>query len=134
MKSMLAARYNFLIADDIVMNRFLLKEIVSEIANQVFEARNGRETIALLKEKPVDIILLDIEMPDMNGVDTARFIRKEMEWPLSQTAIVALTAHNPADFFKSFHSAGFDQLITKPYSIEKIINVIHTLDLTTKSR
>lgn len=131
---MTTAKYNFLIADDIVMNRFLLKEIVEEIANETYEASNGREAIDLLKEKPVDIVLMDIEMPDMNGVETTRYIRKELEAPLNNIPVIALTAHNPTDFFESYRNAGFDQLITKPYSIDKIMNVISSLNQIPKSR
>ncbi len=127
-------RYNFLIADDIIMNRFLLREIVTEIANEVFEAGNGNEVIDLLNNKSVDIILMDIEMPEMNGVDTTKFIRNKMEPPLSETPIIALTAHNPKDFFENHRNVGFDHLITKPYSIEKVMQVISTLDHIPKSR
>jgi CheY-like chemotaxis protein len=124
----MTTRYNFLIADDIIFNRFLLKEIVSDLANQIHEAQNGQEAIELLKEHPIDIILMDIEMPVMNGMETTRYIREELDSPLNKTTVIALTAHNPSDFFKHFQKAGFDHLITKPYSIEKIKQVIHSLD------
>ena len=128
------AKYNFLIADDIIMNRFLLSEIVSEIAHEIFEAGTGKEAIGLIQEKPIDIILMDIEMPDMNGVETTQYIRENLKPPLSQLPVVALTAHNPSDFFKNYQNAGFDQLITKPYSIDKILQVISSLDDLPKSR
>lgn len=131
---MIHAKYNFLIADDIIMNRFLLKEIIAEIAHEIFEACNGKQAIELVKEKPIDIIMMDIEMPDMNGVETAKYIRENLEPPLSRLPIVALTAHNPHDFFNNYQKAGFDQLITKPYAIDKIIQVISSLNDLPKSR
>mgnify|MGYP006288675561 CR=1 FL=1 len=131
---MTTAKYNFLIADDIIMNRFLLREIVSEIAHQIYEAGNGREAVKLLQENAIDIVLMDIEMPEMNGVETTQYIRSKMEYPLSRVPVIALTAHNPADFFKSYQNAGFDQLITKPYSIDKIMRVITSLNDLPKSR
>jgi CheY-like chemotaxis protein len=124
----MTTRYNFLIADDIIFNRFLLKEIVADLANQIHEAQNGQQAIELLKEHPIDIILMDIEMPVMNGLESTRYIREQLESPLNQTTVIALTAHNPADFFKHFEQAGFDHLITKPYSIDKIKQVIRSLD------
>ena len=124
----MTTRYNFLIADDIIFNRFLLKEILAELTNQAHEAQNGREVIEVLKHHPIDIILMDIEMPVMNGMDTTRYIREQLESPLNKTPVIALTAHNPSDFFTNFQKAGFDHLITKPYSIEKIIQVIRSLN------
>ncbi|MBS3808073.1 MAG: response regulator [Bacteroidales bacterium] len=131
---MTTSKYNFLIADDIIMNRFLLREIISEIANEIYEAGSGREAVDLLRENPIDIVLMDIEMPEMNGVETTQYIRKKMNHPLSGIPVIALTAHNPADFFTSHQSAGFDQLITKPYSIDKIMRVISSLNDLPKSR
>lgn len=124
----MTTRYNFLIADDIIFNRFLLKEILSNLANRTYEAQNGREVIEILKHHPIDIILMDIEMPVMNGMDTTRYIREQLESPLNKIPVIALTAHNPSDFFSHFHKAGFDHLITKPYSIEKVKQVIRSLD------
>jgi len=69
---------------------------------------------------------MDIEMPVMNGVETTKFIRKEMPFPKNMLPIIALTAHNPDDFFDSYHSAGFNYLLTKPYSLNKVLDVIHT--------
>jgi len=131
---MTSSKYNFLIADDIIMNRFLLREIVSDISNEIYEAGDGREAVQLLQKNPVDIILMDIEMPEMNGVETTRYIRNKLDPPLCSIPVIALTAHNPADFFGSYQNAGFDQLITKPYSIDKIIGVIASLSNLPKSR
>jgi CheY-like chemotaxis protein len=70
---------------------------------------------------------MDIEMPVMNGLETCVYIRKKMNSPKSVTSIVALTAHNPSLFFEDFSDAGFDELLTKPYSLDKIIELINNL-------
>lgn len=113
-----------LIVDDIFVNRILLSEIASEIGCEFKLASNGKEAIQQLQSLHFDMILMDIEMPVMNGLETTKFIRNEFDKEKSKIPIVALTAHNPNDFFDEFNSAGFDELLTKPYLISKIQKVI----------
>ena len=131
---MITHPYNLLIADDIIMNRFLLKEVVASVAGNIYEAANGKEVIQILYDHPVDIILMDIEMPVMNGLETTRYIRNKLESPLNRIPIIALTAHNPLDFFKTYQEAGFDQLITKPYSINKVTQTIQSIQINPNTR
>lgn len=114
-----------LIVDDIFVNRLLLKEIVKNICGQCFEAQNGKEAIDIIQREKVDLVFMDIEMPVMNGLETTKFIREKLPSPLRFIPVIALTAHNPANFFEDFHDAGFDFLMTKPYSIEKITKAIN---------
>ena len=120
--------FNLLIVDDIIMNRILLKEISAEFAGKVLEAENGEKAIRIIRSEKVNLVFLDIEMPVMNGLDTIRYIRNEMEYPYCDIPVVALTAYNPADFFADFKKEGFNELLTKPYSIEKVINVLSSVD------
>ena len=122
-------KYNFLIVDDIFMNRLLLKEIIRELCNTLIEAKNGKEAIEILDQESIDIILMDIEMPVMNGVETTKYIRTQMPFPKNKLPIIALTAHNPDDFFDDYNNAGFDKLLTKPYSFKKILNTIESFGI-----
>ena len=63
-------------------------------------------------------------MPVMNGIETTKYIREKLNSPKSTMPIVALTAHNPDDFFETFEKAGFDDLITKPYLLDKISRTV----------
>lgn len=64
----------------------------------------------------------------VSGVETAQYIRNEMAPPpLNAIPIIALTSHNPDIFFEDFSNVGFDELITKPYSVEKIRAKINEL-------
>ena len=74
-----------------------------------------------------DIIISDVVMPVMNGIETTEHIRNKMPYPKNLITVIALTAHNPALFIKDFSCAGFDDLITKPYSLDKITNLINNL-------
>ncbi len=117
-------KYNILIVDDILMNRILLKEFLRNISNNVKEANNGLEAIEILKTSEIDVVLMDIEMPMMNGLETTKYIRNELPSPINNVPVIALTAHNPNDFFEDFSCVGFNDLLTKPYSFKKVINAI----------
>jgi CheY-like chemotaxis protein len=109
-----------LIVDDIYTNRYLLSELVKLTGNEVVLAQNGEEAIRILENQEIDLVFMDIEMPVMNGIETTMYIRKEMPFPKNALPIIALTAHNPELFFEDFSDVGFDELITKPYSVEKL--------------
>lgn len=127
-ETMEVKKYNFLIVDDIFMNRLLLKEIVSDLSNSVTEAENGQQAIDILNSNnSIEVVLMDIEMPVMNGVETTKYIRSKLSYPKNRIPIIALTAHNPDDFFDDFSNAGFDELLTKPYSFQKILEVIKAI-------
>jgi len=113
-----------LIVDDIFVNRVLLSEIASELGYSFELASNGKEAIEKLEQKKIDIILMDIEMPVMNGLETTKYIRTQLNKEKATVPIIALTAHNPNDFFEEFNSAGFNRLLTKPYLLNKIQSVI----------
>ena len=109
-----------LIVDDIFTNRLLLAEILRNLGLEFDEVENGREAIEAIQKENYDLVLMDIEMPVMNGLETTKFIREELPCPKNNIFIVALTAHNPQLFFEDFKDVGFNRLLVKPYNIEKI--------------
>ena len=114
------ANLRILVVDDIYTNRYLLSELVKMTGNEVVLAENGQQAIEILENERIDIIFMDIEMPVMNGIETTRHIRTKLLPPLNGLPVIALTAHNPEMFFEDYADAGFDELITKPYSVEKV--------------
>ena len=113
-----------LIVDDIFINRLLLKEIISDIGFEIEEAVDGKQALEFFTRGSFDVILMDIEMPIMNGIETTQYIRRHFDPPKCDIPIVALTAHNPSLFFDDFSDVGFSQIITKPYSLSKIKTTI----------
>jgi len=113
-----------LIVDDIFTNRLLLAEVLRSLDIEFDQAENGKEAIDAFEKIHYDLILMDIEMPVMNGLETTKFIREEMPPPKNRVVIVALTAHNPQLFFEDFQDVGFDQLLTKPYSLDKLSEIL----------
>ncbi len=116
-----------LVVDDIYTNRYLLSELIQLTGNEVILAENGEEAIKILNSQEIHMVFMDIEMPVMNGVETTQYIRNELPPPLNAIPVIALTAHNPELFFDDYSDAGFDELVTKPYSVEKIREKIREL-------
>jgi len=113
-----------LIVDDILVNRLLLKEVMKNLEITCVEAQNGKEAIDIIANERIDLVFMDIEMPVMNGLETTKYVREKLPSPKKYIPIVALTAHNPANFFDDYRDVGFDYIMTKPYSIEKIKQAI----------
>ncbi len=123
-----------LVTDDIFTNRLLLSEIIEDLGHTHLEAENGKIAIEILMEhNDIDIVLMDIEMPVMNGIEATKHIRKSFAAPKSNMPVVALTAHNPKIFFDDYKDVGFDQLLTKPYSVQKIINLLESFSTIIKN-
>lgn len=119
--------FKILIVDDIFTNRLLLSELIKTLGHNSVQAENGKQAVDFLEKEDFDLILMDIEMPVMNGLETTQIIRKTFPSPKNVVTIVALTAHNPSLFFEDFSDAGFDELLTKPYSLDKIVELINNL-------
>ena len=113
-----------LIVDDIFSNRLLLSSTLDSIGIKSKMVDNGQKAIESLQEDDFGMVLLDIEMPVMNGIETAKYIREEMSDNYNKLPIIALTAHNPEEYGKKINEAGFNEILSKPYSVEKLGNII----------
>jgi CheY-like chemotaxis protein len=114
-----------IIADDYYTNRLLVSEILKSLGHDFIIAENGQQALeALESNNDVDLVLMDLEMPVMNGVEAMRYIRDKLVSPKSNIPIIALTAHNPGTFIQEGHAQGFNKLMGKPYSIDKIAELL----------
>lgn len=109
-----------LITDDLYTNRLQTAIALRSMGFTYEEATHGDEAIEKLQAKDYDLILMDIEMPVRNGLETTRYIRKYFTGKKRNIPIVAVTAHNPDDFFSDYKDVGFDGLISKPVTREKL--------------
>lgn len=113
-----------LIVDDIFSNRLLLSSTLEGIGIESKSVANGLAAIEILEKEAFNIVFLDIEMPVMNGMETMRHIRRNMLEPVCDMPVIALTAHNPNEYGDEMYLAGFTEILSKPYSIEKIQSLI----------
>ena len=116
---------NVLIVEDNELNRFLAVTILKKWNANIHIAENGEEAVAAVKNKEIDIVLMDIQMPVMDGVAAAIAIRNELN---SNVPIIALTANALESEKEKCWQAGMNEYITKPYNpaflLEKIIFLI----------
>lgn len=111
---------NILIADDLYTNRLHTAIILRGMGYTFDQASNGDEAIEKLNKYDYDLILMDIEMPVRNGLETTRYIRNNFSEKKKEVVIIAITAHNPQEYFSDYAQAGFDGLISKPVTKEKL--------------
>jgi len=106
-----------LVTDDMAMNRALVKQAFS-VGYGVIEAETGEQALEILASRPVDVLLLDILMPGMDGYETCKAIRKRPD--LSLLPIILLTAlGNPEDVLKGME-AGATDYVAKPFNIVEL--------------
>lgn len=121
-------KINILIVDDFMSNRLLIIDLLEDIENlQTFESKNGLEAIELIKKNKIDVVFLDIEMPVMNGFETAWHIRNDLQLNTKSIKVIALTAH-PYEYVRENECfCFFDGVINKPYTMDKIHEILNKL-------
>ncbi|MCX7954223.1 MAG: ATP-binding protein [Bacteroidales bacterium] len=117
-----------LVAEDNDLNRKLITILLKKqyILN-VIEAKNGHEVINILNEKNVDILIIDIQMPEMDGYETIKFIREKFSSPKSQIPAIALTAFAFPEEKEKCFKYGFNEYIVKPFKPKELFILIHKL-------
>ena len=121
--SLLGAK-KILIAEDVELNQFIACQILGSWGMEVAVANNGKEALEMVQKTPFDLILMDIQMPEMDGIDATRLIRK-LDNPIkSSIPIIALTANALKGDNVRYMQAGMNDYLTKPYTEAKLYSVI----------
>ena len=110
---------SILVAEDEDSNYELVK-IVLHKRYRLIRAHNGIEAVTLNEEEHPDLILMDIRMPEMNGLDATRII-KEVD---SSTPVIALSAYAFEENIREAKSAGCDEFMAKPFKVENLIEMV----------
>ncbi|WP_235427097.1 response regulator [Cohnella kolymensis] len=114
-----------LVVDDQQINRLISRQLLIELGFNVVLANNGKEALDILERSPVDLILMDLYMPVMDGIETAIKIRADNRF--NELPIVALTADDKQDQRIRCLNAGMNDVIAKPLQSEVIISVVSRL-------
>ena len=117
-----------LIIEDDAINCMLYKEILADTSVNIDFAYDGQEGIDKFKEKYYDLVLLDLGLPKIHGLEVAKLIKEyeEKEQIAIKTAIIVLTANNFPGTRKLAIDAGVDEYLTKPFDIHYLKSVVKT--------
>jgi signal transduction histidine kinase len=114
-----------LAAEDNPVNRLVLKTLLAQVGVEPLMVVNGAEALAAFDQGPWDLILMDVQMPVMDGPSAARAIRaREAERGAPPTPIIALTANAMSHQLDEYRAAGMDGLLAKPIEIARLYEVL----------
>jgi two-component system, sensor histidine kinase len=116
-----------LAAEDIPTNQLVLKTIMQSFGVEITMVDNGRQAVEAWLSAPFDLVLMDIQMPEMDGIAATRAIRAaEAEAGRSPTPIIAVSANAMAHQVKEYLAAGMDGHVAKPIELAKLHAAIET--------
>jgi len=120
-----------LIVEDNVLNQQLTMNILVKEGYNTDVAENGKIGLELYKKNGYDVILMDIQMPIMDGIQATRMIRNyERTKNKKRSNIIAVTAHSKEGEQQRLFNAGMDHYISKPFKSDELLKVIKNLDLS----
>ncbi|MEW6211007.1 MAG: PAS domain S-box protein, partial [Acidobacteriota bacterium] len=113
-----------LLAEDNPVNQMVAASMLKERGHSVTAVGNGKETIERLKQESFDLVLMDVQMPEMDGLQTTSVIRQMEKSTDARVPIIAMTAHAMEGDRERCLAAGMDGYISKPIKIEELISEV----------
>ncbi len=111
-----------LVAEDNAVNAMIAKAFLEKLGHEVKQAENGREAVEIAAENWADLILMDIHMPEMDGVEATKYIRATEHG--ARLPIVGLTAEAFSERHDLFRDAGMNDVLTKPFTEEQLVKAL----------
>ena len=105
-----------LLAEDNLVNALVAGELLQAAGLGVLPAENGRQALDVLGREPVDLVLMDMQMPEMDGLQATRALRAEPRW--ARLPVIALTANAFEEDRQACLASGMDEVLTKPVEPE----------------
>ncbi|HKT12110.1 MAG TPA: response regulator [Terriglobia bacterium] len=116
-----------LLAEDNAVNQQLIIRLLEKRGIAVIPVGNGKEALADLEKQPFDLVLMDVQMPEMNGFEATALIRKKEELTGDHLPIIALTAHALKGDEERCRAAGMDDYVAKPVRFPNLLAAIQRL-------
>ena len=115
-----------LLAEDNVVNQKLAMRLLQQMGYRADLASNGVEAIESVARQPYDVVLMDVQMPEMDGLEASREITRR--WPHRQRPrIVAMTANAMQGDREACLEAGMDDYLTKPIRIDQLVEALNSV-------
>ncbi len=112
-----------LVAEDNEINQKLVSSILGRLGYQAEMAKNGLEALRILHEKPFDVVLMDIQMPEMDGETATTHIRRDFP-PALQPRVIAMTANALTGDRERYLAVGMDDYLSKPIKIDELVRIL----------
>jgi CheY-like chemotaxis protein len=116
-----------LLAEDSLMNQKLATGLLEKHGHTVTVANNGREAVGATKSQSFDVVLMDVEMPEMDGLEATAVIRQEERQSGEHIPIIALTAHAMTGDRERCLEAGMDDYVSKPIRSEQLFEALESV-------
>lgn len=121
------APWRVLVVEDVPSLQKLLAMVLRKAGHLVMSADNGRQAVELASREPFDLVLMDIQMPDMNGLDATRAIRAREARTGAHLPIVAITAYALPGDAQTCLDAGADAYLRKPVDLAALLPFLQRL-------
>ena len=118
---------NILLAEDNKMNQYMIKELLEMDGHNITIAEDGRKAVDLWQNGDYDLILMDLQMPEMSGLDATEQIRRMEKGSSDHIPIIALSAYSIKDKLQQCLAAGMDDFINKAFETEELIEKIEKI-------
>ncbi len=125
LKSFPSRGATILVTDDNAVNRQVASQLLNKLGHKVLEARDGSEAVESILKGNIDLVLMDVQMPVMDGLCATKKIR-EMGGLLGLTPIIGLTANAMTEDENEMRSAGMDGFLAKPVRLEQLKQALAT--------
>lgn len=112
---------DIMVAEDNQINQKMILRVLEKLGFQPALATNGAEVIAILEKQYYDVILMDVQMPHMDGLEATRFIRQHFS---VQPVIIAMTANAMLEDREICLAAGMNDYVAKPIKLEELVNLL----------
>ncbi len=120
-------KYNVLLAEDNVINQKLVVRILEKNGFEVSVVSNGEEAVSLVEKEKFDLVLMDVQMPKMDGIKATALIREKEKSTASHIPIVALTAHALKGDRERCLEMGMDDYLSKPIRQEELLITLNRI-------
>ncbi len=112
---------HILIAEDNLVNQKLAMKVLGKLGYSPDIAQDGKEVLEVVSSKKYDLILMDVQMPEMDGLEATRMIRLCLD---AQPVIIAMTANSMLGDREECMQAGMDDYISKPVRLEELVTML----------
>jgi len=123
-----------LVVEDNLINLEVVKQVLLSKKWEFVFASNGKEALEVSRTNSFDVILIDIQLPDMSGIELIKLIKENTQNLNQKSPAIAITGHGSLEYKKMCLDAGFDSFITKPYNWDNLLKEICRLTKNFKNK